>query len=116
MTTPTILRSSTASRVRRGPARMNQPRQPDYELERRLSSRLLDVLIRAGLIAVLAMLCYVVFAPFLTLMAWAIILAITLYPVHRSLARRIGGRQGLTATILVVAGMLLVIAPTALLM
>jgi predicted PurR-regulated permease PerM len=95
---------------------MNQPRQPDYELERRLSSRLLDVLIRAGLIAVLAMLCYVVFAPFLTLMAWAIILAITLYPVHRSLARRIGGRQGLTATILVVAGMLLVIAPTALLM
>jgi len=95
---------------------MNQLRQPDYELERRLSSRLLDVLIRAGLIAVLAMLCYVVFAPFLTLMAWAIILAITLYPVHRSLARRIGGRQGLTATILVVAGMLLVIAPTALLM
>ena len=34
---------------------MNQLRQPDYELERRLSSRLLDVLIRAGLIAVLAM-------------------------------------------------------------
>ncbi|HEY7539720.1 MAG TPA: AI-2E family transporter [Methylomirabilota bacterium] len=95
---------------------MNQPRQPDYELERRLSSRLLDVLIRAGLIAVLAMLCYVVFAPFLTLMAWAIILAITLYPVHRALARRIGGRQGLAATVLVVASVLLVIAPTALLM
>jgi predicted PurR-regulated permease PerM len=95
---------------------MNQPRQPDYELERRLSSRLLDVLIRAGLIAVLAMLCYVVFAPFLTLMAWAIILAITLYPVHRALARRIGGRQGLAATVLVVASVLLVIGPTALLM
>jgi predicted PurR-regulated permease PerM len=94
---------------------MNQPRQPDYELERRLSSRLLDVLIRAGLIAVLAMLCYVVFAPFLTLMAWAIILAITLYPAHRSFARRIGGRHGLAATILVIAGVLLVIAPTALL-
>jgi predicted PurR-regulated permease PerM len=95
---------------------MNQPWQPDYELERRLSSRLLDVLIRAGLIAVLAMLCYVVFAPFLTLMAWALILAITLYPVNRSLARRIGGRQGLAATILVLAGVLLVIAPMALLM
>lgn len=94
---------------------MNQPRQPDYELERRLSSRLLDVLIRAGLIAVLAMLCYVVFAPFLTLMAWSLILAITLYPAHRLLARRIGGRQGLAATILVIAGLLLVITPTALL-
>jgi len=95
---------------------MNQARQPDYEFERRVSSRLLDVLIRAALIGVLAMLCYVVFAPFLTLMTWAIILAVTLYPLHRLLARRIGGRQGLTATILVVAACLLIIAPTALLM
>jgi hypothetical protein len=40
---------------------MNQPWQLDSELERRVSARLLDVLIRAGSIAVLAGLCYVVF-------------------------------------------------------
>jgi len=51
---------------------------PDQELERRISAGLLDVLIRAGLIGLLAVLCYVVFAPFLTLMAWAIVLAVTL--------------------------------------
>jgi predicted PurR-regulated permease PerM len=95
---------------------MSQPWQPDYELEKRASSRLLDVLIRAGLIGVLAALCYVVFAPFLTLMVWAIILAVTLYPLHRSLARRIGGKQGLAATILVLGGALLIITPSALLM
>ena len=33
------------------------------------SSRLMDVLIRAGLIGALAVLCYQVFAPFLSLMA-----------------------------------------------
>src|SRR5262245_13601671 len=95
---------------------MDKPWPPDPELERRLAARLLDVLIRAGMIGVLAGLCYVVFAPFLTLMAWALILAVTLYPLHRSLARRIGGRQGLAATILVLIGILLIIAPTALLM
>ena len=95
---------------------MNRPWQPDADFERRVSSRLLDVLIRAGLIAVLAALCYVVFAPFLTLMVWALILAVTLYPLHRALARRIGGKQGLAATIVVTAGVLLVIIPTALLM
>jgi predicted PurR-regulated permease PerM len=79
-------------------------------------SRLLDVLIRAALIGVLAVLCYIVFAPFLTLMAWALILAITLYPLHRALARRIGGRQGLAATIVVLSGCLLIVAPTALLL
>jgi predicted PurR-regulated permease PerM len=61
-------------------------------------------------------LCYIVFAPFLTLMAWALILAVTLYPLQRALARRIGGRQGLAATIVVLSGCLLIVAPTALLM
>src|SRR5262245_2034156 len=95
---------------------MTGPWQPDHEFEERISSRLLDVLIRAGLIGLLAALCYVVFAPFMTLMAWALILAVTLYPLHRMLARRVGGRQGLAATLLVVAGSILIIAPTAVLL
>ena len=90
--------------------------QPDHEFEHRLAARMLEVLIRAGLIAVLAALCYVVFAPFLTLMAWAVILAVTLYPLHRWLARRLGERQGLAATILVLVACVLIIAPTALLL
>jgi predicted PurR-regulated permease PerM len=95
---------------------MSTPWQPDYEFEKRASSRLLDVLIRAGLIGVLAVLCYRIFAPFLTLMVWALILAVTLYPLHRSLARRIGGRQGLAATVVVIGGGLLIVTPTAVLM
>ena len=95
---------------------MNTPSPPDHEFERRIASRLLDVLIRAGLIGVLAVLCYKVFAPFLTLMVWAIILAVTIYPLQQSLARRIGGKQGLAATMVVIGCGLLIIAPTALLM
>ena len=90
--------------------------QVDRELERRISSRLLDVLIRAGLIAVLAALCYSVFAPFLTLMAWAVILAITIYPLQQSLAFRLGGKQGVAATVVVVVGCVLIVTPTAVLM
>lgn len=95
---------------------MNLPSQPDHELEQRLASPLLDVLIRAGLILAMVMLCYRVFSPFLTLMAWALILAVTLYPFHQSLAGRIGGRQGLAATLLVIIGLALIVAPTAMLM
>jgi len=43
-----------------------------------ISRDLLDVLIRAGLIGVLVMFCYQVFQPFLNLMLWSMILAITL--------------------------------------
>jgi predicted PurR-regulated permease PerM len=94
---------------------MNMPEAPDAELEQRLSSGLLDVLIRAGLIFALAMLCYRIFSPFLTLMVWALILAVTIYPLQRRLAGKIGGRQGIAATLIVVVGLVLIVAPTAML-
>ena len=95
---------------------MNIPPQLDQELEQRLATPLLDVLIRAGLILAMAVLCYRVFSPFLHLMIWALILAVTLYPLHQSLASKIGGKQGLAATLLVVVGVVLIVVPTAMLM
>src|SRR4030095_5785441 len=89
---------------------------PDLDLEKRLSGRLLDVLIRAGLVVALAVLCYQIFSPFITLMVWALILAVTLYPAHQKLARRMGGKQGLAATVLVLAGIVLIVLPMAVLM
>src|SRR5262245_24999730 len=95
---------------------MNIPAQPEQELEQRLATPLLDVLIRAGLILALAMLCYQVLSPFLTLMVWALILAVSLYPLHQALASKLGGKQGLAATLLVVVGIGLFVVPTAMLM
>lgn len=95
---------------------MNMSNQLDKELEDRLASRLLDVLIRAGLILAMVMLCYQVSSPFLTLMVWALILAVTMYPLHQILANKIGGKQGLAATLLVLVGLVLLVAPTVVLM
>ena len=86
------------------------------ESQRLDKSGLLDVLIRAGLILALVAICYQVFAPFLTLMVWALILAVTLYPLHQYLAAKMGGKQGLAATILVLLGIAVIIVPTAVLM
>jgi len=95
---------------------MNEGNQLGSESEQRITSRLLDVFIRAGLILAMAMLCYRVFSPFLTLMAWAVILAVTLYPLHQALAAKMREKQGLAATVLVILGIVLIVAPTAVLM
>ena len=84
------------------------------KLERVLSHGALDALIRAGLIAVLAALCYRVFQPFMSLMLWAVILAVMLYPLHRKLLSRLGG-NGRTATLIVVLGVALMLVPVYLL-
>jgi len=92
------------------------PLQPNSEFERRPSFHLWDTLIRVGLIGGLALLCFQALSPFLKLLAWSIILAVTLYPVHQFLAARIGGRKKLTSFILVICGITLIVVPTWLLM
>ncbi|MBX9749304.1 MAG: AI-2E family transporter [Roseococcus sp.] len=90
--------------------------EPDTTFEKRLAASLLDMLIRAGLIVIMAALCFQVFSPFLPLMMWALILAVTLYPLQQRLAAGMGGREGLASTVLVMLGVLFIVAPTILLM
>ena len=83
--------------------------------ERTSSRELTDVFIRVGIIALLVLASARVFAPFLGLMLWALILAVSLYPLHQMLAKRLSGRQGRAATVLVLAGLLLIGVPTVML-
>jgi hypothetical protein len=94
---------------------MTASREPDHELEDRLARRLLDVFIRAGLVVALVLLCYRIFSPFMTMMLWALILAITIYPLHQMLAARIGGKQGLASTLIVLLAVAVIITPTVML-
>ena len=84
-------------------------------LRKLLSRDLAETLIRVGLIVVLAIMCVRVFAPFANLVIWGMILAVALAPLHRMLAARLGGRQGLAATVLTLGAILLLGVPTALL-
>ncbi len=94
---------------------MNDLKPNDRAFDRQGEKRLLDVLIRAGLILILAMLCYQIFSPFIVLMVWAMILAITLYPLNEALAARLGGRKGWAATLIALLGVALIVGPTAVL-
>ncbi|MCC8401578.1 AI-2E family transporter [Paraburkholderia sp. MMS20-SJTN17] len=80
--------------------------------QRTASREMLDVLIRAGLIAILAVFCFRIFAPFLDLMAWSVILAITLYPLQVLLRPVFGGKDGLVATLIVLVAFAVILVPT----
>lgn len=81
--------------------------------EQRTSTPLVDVLIRIALIGALVVLCYQIFSPFLTLAVWSIILAVTLYPFHQWLARKLGRKQWLASTLVIVIGLVLIVVPVA---
>ena len=90
--------------------------QKDIALIRKhLKHDLTEVLIRFSLIVFLVVMSVKVFSPFLGLMVWALILAVTLYPLHQKLAKKLGGKQGRAATLLVLSGILLIGVPTVIL-
>ncbi|WP_339487552.1 AI-2E family transporter [Pseudomonas sp. EL_65y_Pfl2_R95] len=79
--------------------------------ELQFSRTLLDTFIRAALVAILVYSCYQVFHPFLSMMLWALILAVTLYPLHKMLKARLGNRDGRSASLLVVLAIAVLLVP-----
>jgi hypothetical protein len=72
---------------------MNRLPKSDDDLEQRIAANLLEVLIRAGLILILAIICYQVFSPFMILMVWALIMAVILYCTKGSPGEWEAGRE-----------------------
>ena len=71
----------------------------------------MNVMIRLGLLVFLAFLSMRVLSPFLTILVWGMFLAIMLYPLHQYIAKRLGGKQGTTAVLLVLFGFILIGVP-----
>ncbi len=88
------------------------PLPEDPNKQKRMVSIFTDTILRIGIIAVIVVLCLQIFAPFLGIMLWALILAVALYPLHLMLAKKCKNKQGLTATIIVVCGLLILGVPT----
>ena len=76
---------------------------------------LTEILIRVGIIVILAWFSVRVLSPFVGLVLWGLILAVTLYPMHQRLATKVGDRQGWAATLIVLLGLALIGIPTVML-
>lgn len=87
----------------------------DKALEKLISRKVIDLFIRIGLIGFLVVRCYQIFKPFIGLILWSVILAVALYPLHVLIARRMGGREGLSAAAVVGMILLSVLIPSTLL-
>ncbi|NVK40506.1 MAG: AI-2E family transporter [Oceanospirillaceae bacterium] len=84
-------------------------------LKKLVSRDLMDLFIRLGVIVALVAICLRIFAPFMGLLTWALILAVALYPLHQRIARSLGGRQGRASTLMILVFVLLLVVPAALL-
>ena len=67
-------------------------------------------------LSVLIFLCFKIIQPFFTLLVWGIVLAITLYPLHKRLTGRFKGRKWLSASLITFVMLLFIIVPMVMLL
>lgn len=79
--------------------------------ESRFHRHAMSVLIRVVAVFVIAAVCWQIVRPFIGIVAWAIILAVAIYPAHLVLSDKLGGRQKLSATLIVILGLLFLFVP-----
>lgn len=81
-----------------------------------LTKNAVEIAIRIGLIALLVSWCFLIIRPFIDVVMWGVVIAVSLYPLFRFLSRRLGERPGWAAFLLIVIlllGLLLPIIPLA---
>ena len=74
-----------------------------------------DLVIRLAFLGLFAYWSLTLVAPFFSVLIWAVILTVALYPVYEWLGRRLGGRRGLAALLLTLVALCVVGGPIGLL-
>lgn len=70
-----------------------------------------DAAIRLAFVGLIIIWCFNIFRPFITIMAWSSIIAVTAYPFVKKMAGWFGGRMKLAVTVFVLVALALVLLP-----
>jgi predicted PurR-regulated permease PerM len=93
------------------PAKTADPAIGDGKLEGRAT----DFVVRLAFLGLFAWWSLELVRPFLPIVIWAVLLAVALYPAFAWLARHLGGRRGLAATLLTLVALAIVLGPVSVL-
>ena len=89
---------------------MEQPIGPP-SVQSAAAANPVQLAIRLGLLAGVIYWSYILILPFIPILVWSTILAVALYPVFDALARLLGGRPVVSATLITILGLTIIIGP-----
>ena len=79
------------------------------------TQQVIDTAIRLGVVGLIIYSCLQIFNPFVLPVAWGIIIAVAVYPLHQRIESALGGRSRLALAVFVLFGLTLLIVPSLLL-
>jgi predicted PurR-regulated permease PerM len=82
------------------------------KVDQRFLANAMASFLQIGALLLLLVMCFNIVRPFISIVVWALILAIAIYPLHVSLTAKIGGREKTSATLIVLIGLAVILVPT----
>lgn len=74
-----------------------------------------EIAIRLSLLIALVSWCFMILSPFISLLLWGIIIAVTVHPIHQKLSKRLRGRDKLSAILITLMLLAIILVPAILL-
>lgn len=85
------------------------------KVDQRFLANAMASFLQIGALLLLLVMCFNIVRPFISIVVWALILAIAIYPLHVSLTARLGGREKTSAAVFALIGLAIILVPTFLL-
>lgn len=76
------------------------------------SKNAMTAFLQIGAVLLLLYWCLLIVSPFIGLVAWGLIIAVAIHPMHLRLAAAVGGSQKRAAILIVLIGLIVLVAPT----
>ncbi len=71
-----------------------------------------DITIRMFILILIVGWCLMIMYPFVSIILWSMVLALALYPLHKSMSDRMGGKPKLASAIIIIMALVIIILPT----
>ena len=84
----------------------------DTAADRNFQKNAMASFVQIAALVILAVWCLRIVAPFISIILWGMIIAVALYPLHESVAAKLGGQEKLSATLFVLLGLAILLVPS----
>ena len=82
------------------------------KVDQRFLANAMASFLQIGALLLLLVMCFNIVRPFISIVVWALILAVAIYPLHVSLTAKLAGREKTSAAIFVLIGLAVILVPT----
>ena len=85
--------------------------EKNFDAVEQLEKNVINITVKLGVLLLLFYWCFSIIQPFITLVVWAVVIAVSLYPLYLIILKKFNNKRGVTAVIFTLMALILLLMP-----